>query len=93
MKSNITRKKEDRVISRAYDVVSVDVVHQTVACCLLYLEKRYGFDGSELKNCLEGLDAMMNTEFFGKEINPIEVIDYLKDTYGIDVNNMKVRLE
>lgn len=89
----IAKREAEKMRSDIYDDVALDVTRQTLACCLLYLEKRYGFKKKRLTNVIEGIESMMTSTFFEKEMNPIEIMKYLKETYDIDLDSLKVEVK
>lgn len=89
----IAKREASKMRSDIYDDVAVDVTRQTLACCLLYLEKRYGFKKKRLTNVIEGIESMMTSTFFEKEMNPVEVIEYLKETYDIDLDRLRIEVK
>lgn len=89
----IAKREAHKMRDKIYDDVALDVTRQTLACCLLYLEKRYGFKKKRLTNLVEGVESMMTSTFFGKEMNPIEIMKYLKETYDIDLDSLKVEVK
>lgn len=89
----IAKREAEKMRSDIYDDVALDVTRQSLACCLLYLEKRYGFRKKRLTNIIEGIESMMSGEFFGKEMNPVEIMKYLKDEYDIDLGSLKVEVK
>lgn len=89
----IAKREASKMRSDIYDDVTVDVTRQTLACCLLYLEKKYGFKKKRLTNVVEGVESMMQLNPFDKEMNPIEIMKYLKETYDIDLDSLKVEVK
>lgn len=89
----IAKREAHKMRDKMYDDVALDVTRQTLACCLLYLEKRYGFKKKRLTNVVEGVESMMQLNPFGKEMNPIEIMKYLKETYDIDLDSLKVEVK
>ena len=89
----IAKREAHKMRDKMYDDVALDVTRQTLACCLLYLEKRYGFKKKRLTNVVEGIESMMTSTFFDKEMNPVEIIKYLKETYDIDLDSLKVEVK
>lgn len=82
-------KQRDKV----YSDIAHDVVHQTIACCLLYFEKEHGYRGKRLSDIASGIGAMMSATYFGREIDPTEVIQYMKSTYNIDIDSIQIKIE
>ena len=89
----IAKREAYKMRDKMYDDVALDVTRQTLACCLLYLEKRYGFRKKRLTNVVEGIESMMTSTFFDKEMNPVEIMKYLKETYDIDLDSLKVEVK
>lgn len=73
-----------------YDEVSEDVVRQTIACCLLYLDKAYGFREKRLRGVISGILGFLELKPFGKDINSVIAIEYMKEKYGIDLDELSV---
>lgn len=86
----IAKREASKMRSDIYDDVTADVTRQTLACCLLYFEKEYGFKKKRLTSVIEGVEALMSSNPFGKEMNPIEIMSYLKEKYDIDLDSIKV---
>lgn len=80
------KKQVRQARSDIYDEVSEDVVRQTIACCLLYLDKVYGFREKRLRGVVSGIIGFLELKPFGHEINPVTAIEYLKEKYGIDLD-------
>lgn len=87
------KKQVKQARSDLYDEVSEDVVRQTIACCLFYLDKTYGFREKRLRGVISGILDFLELKPFGKEINSVTIIEYLKEQYGIDLDEMTVITE
>lgn len=87
------RKQVRKARSEICDDVSEDVVRQTIACCLLYLDKAYGFREKRLHDVVSGILGFLELKPFGHEINSVTAIEYLKNKYGIDLDEMSVIAE
>lgn len=84
------QKQVKRVRNEIYDDVCEDLVRQTMACCLFYLDKTYGFRKKRLSETMQGIISIMQLKPFGKAIDSIQVIKYLKEQYDIDLDELKV---
>lgn len=87
------QKQVKQARSDIYDEVSEDIVKQTIACCLIYLDKTYGFREKRLRSVVSGIIGFLELKPFGHEINPVTAIEYLKEKYGIDLDEMSVIAE
>lgn len=87
------KKQVNQARSDIYDEVSEDIVRQTIACCLIYLDKAYGFREKRLRGVISGIIGFLELKPFGHEINPVTAIEYLKEKYGIDLDEMSVIAE
>lgn len=87
------KKQVNQARSDIYDEVSEDIVRQTIACCLIYLDKAYGFREKRLRGVISGIIGFLELKPFGHEINPVTAIAYLKEKYGIDLDEMSVIAE
>lgn len=67
---------------------------QGVAMCLTTLEWHYGWRGKRLTDLYENVKAIAEMPpIFGKNPSAAEQILHLKETYGIDLNEIKVQIE
>lgn len=73
-----------------YDDVAEDIVRQTIACCLLYLNKTHGFGKKRLKDTMYGIVSLMQIKPLGKDIKTVDVIEYLKGEYNLDIDELEV---
>lgn len=87
------RKQVKNARSDIYDEVSADVVRQTIACCLLYLDKTYEFREKRLRKVVSGILGFLELKPFGKSINSVTAMEYLKEKYGIDLDELSVIAE
>lgn len=66
-----------------------DVIPQVLAVVLLTLNKDFGFGEKRLRRCISGMKSyfkLMNTEIFNRKITTLDCLKYLKDEYGIDLD-------
>ncbi len=84
------QKQVKRARNEIYDDVCEDLVRQTMACCLFYLDKTYGFRKKRLSEVMQGIISIMQLKPFGKSIDSVQVIKYLKEQYGINMDELKV---
>ena len=87
------RRQVKNARSDIYDEVSADVVRQTIACCLLYLDKTYEFREKRLRKVVSGILGFLELKPFGKSINSVTAMEYLKEKYGIDLDELSVIAE
>lgn len=87
------KKQVKQARSDIYDEVSEDIVRQTIACCLIYLDKTYGFREKRLRGVISGILGFLELKPFGHEVTSVTAIEYLKDKYGIDLDEMSVIAE
>lgn len=86
------RKAVTAARNEIYDDVSEDIVHQTIACCLLYMEQAYGFRKERLKKVAYGIADMMTNDPSGCAMSPPDILKYIKDRYEIDVESIGVNV-
>lgn len=69
-------------------------VLQGVAMCMTALEWHYGWRGKRLTDLYENVKAIAEMPpIFGKHPSAKEQILHLKDTYGIDLHEIKMQIE
>lgn len=87
------KKQVKQARSDIYEDVANDIVSQTIACVLYYLDKTYGFRKKRLRSVVEGTQSIMSTKVLGKGFDSVDVIGYMKDTYNIDLENINIIFE
>ena len=69
-------------------------VLQGIVMCMTALEWHYGWRGKRLTDLYENVKAIAEMPpIFGKLPSAKEQILHLKETYGIDLNEIKVQIE
>ena len=69
-------------------------VLQGIVMCMTALEWHYGWRGKRLTDLYENVKAIAEMPpIFGKNPSAAEQILHLKETYGIDLNEIKVQIE
>lgn len=69
-------------------------VLQGIVMCMTALEWHYGWRGKRLTDLYENVKAIAEMPpIFGKHPSAKEQILHLKETYGIDLNEIKVQIE
>ena len=84
------RKHIKKARSDIYDDVAEDIVRQTIACCLFYLDKTFGFREKRLKNVVSGIINFLELKPFGKSLNAVDIMKYLKEEYNIDLDEINI---
>lgn len=84
------QKQVKQARNEIYDDVCEDIVRQTIACCLFYLDKTYGFRKKRLSEVVQGIVSIMQLKPFGKTIDAVQVMNYLQDQYDINLDELKV---
>lgn len=84
------KREYDAKIDTLYESVKQDVAAQIMAVCCTELQKEFGFGAARLKRFYSGVNTLfkiMATDgIFGREFNPINCIELLRDKYGIDLD-------
>lgn len=79
------KKKEE-----VYEAVIRDVLPQFMAVCMVELNKGHGFGRKRLASFLTGVKSqfplMDGVGILGKKFNTLTCLSYLKEKYGIDVD-------
>lgn len=80
----------DAKIDAVYNTVKQDVAAQIMAVCLTELSSEFGFGEKRLKQFYSGVNdlfSVMATDgIFGKEFNPVNCIEAIREKYGIDLD-------
>lgn len=87
-----SREIAKQEIDKYADRVSEIIAHQVFAVCCLALHDHFGFGEirlKRLKDRFEDIAVMMEHDIMGKEFTATQVIDWLKNQYGIDLNQSK----
>ena len=83
------KRECDAKIDAVYEEVKQDVASQIMAVCCTELNKEFGFGKDRLKKFYLGVNCLfklMSTNgIFGKEFNPINCIEVLKEKYDVDL--------
>lgn len=76
-------------VCKLYDNINADISAQILAVVLVNLEVNYGWKHDRLCKFVNNLHATAelacNTDVFGKTINTEQLIEHIKDKYGIDL--------
>ena len=83
------REEYQKYKDEVYRDVMEDVIPQVLAVVLLTLNKDFGFGEKRLRRCISGMKSyfkLMNTEIFNRKITTLDCLKYLKDEYGIDLD-------
>ena len=84
------KRECDAKIDAVYEEVKNDVASQIMAVCCMTLNKEFGFGKVRLNRFYEGVNdffkLMATNGVFGKEFTPIHCIDWLRDKYGINLD-------
>lgn len=78
-----------RLKDTVYDNVIRDVIPQFLSVCMVILNRENNFGEKRLRRFVESVMSeftLMNRGVLGREYDPLQCIDYLKDKYGIDVD-------
>lgn len=78
-------EREDAI----YAGVLKDITPQILAVVCLTLNKDYGFGEKRIKSFISGLHAytkLMDTGVMGKKFNTIDCIDYVRESFGVDLD-------
>lgn len=83
----IAREELNKIRDELYEMVEKDCVYQAIAVTMYELHKLYGFGPKRLKrlkNAIEDEYVLMMQKPLGKDYNPKDVMEWLKEHYQID---------
>lgn len=90
----VVKAECDAKIDEVYENVKTDVAAQIMAVCLTELSSEFGFGEKRLKQFYSGVNdlfSVMATDgIFGKEFNPVNCIEAIREKYGIDLDKQEV---
>ena len=73
-----------------YRQVLEDVIPQVLGVVLLTLNSHFGFGEKRLRRVIAGMKAyfklMDGVEILNRKLTPLDCLEYLKDKYGIDLD-------
>lgn len=78
-----------RLRDTVYENVIKDVLPQFISVCMIILNRENGFGKKRLTKLLDSVKAefkIMNCGIFGKNYDPLDCLEFLKNKYGIDVD-------
>ncbi len=78
-----------RLKDTVYDNVIRDVIPQFMSVCMVVLNRENGFGEKRLQQFLDSVRAefeIMNCGILGKNYDPLDCLEFLKNNYGIDVD-------
>ena len=87
------KKEMDQRYNEVFDEIVQDIGSQIMGNVLYILDVCYGFKEKRLKEflkkCNEICETMDNFNAFGKKFSwtSVDNVKYIKDNYGIDINN------
>lgn len=79
-----------RLKDDVYENVIKDVIPQFMSVCMMILNRENGFGKKRLTKLLDSVKAefiIMNGGIFGKNYDPLDCLKFLKEKYGIDVDD------
>lgn len=83
----ICRAVVEKDLEERQDAIIQDAVHQALGVAFHILSRDFGFGRRRLKKLKDEIEAefkLMQIGVLGKEYNAHHVLNYLKETYGID---------
>lgn len=91
----ITREDYENAVKdevrRLYDQISCDIAAQLFSVVLFSLETNYGWKRDRLKAFVNNLhstaELASGTDIFGKSISTEQLIEHIRDRYGIDLRD------
>ena len=98
MKANVltSKVKAEREREHVYQECYKDIGTQCLAVCLYTLDKRYGWKKQRLTEFTEAVkdtSKMLDTLTFRGRADAIDCREYVKDRYGIDLEELPWELE
>lgn len=98
MKANVltSKVKAERKREHVYQECYKDIGTQCLAVCLYTLDKRYGWKKQRLTEFTEAVkdtSKMLDTLTFRGRADAIDCRKYVKDRYGIDLDELPWNLE
>ena len=98
MRANVLtpKVKTERNREYLYQECYKDIGTQCLAMCLYTLDKRYGWKKQRLTEFTEAVkdtSKMLDTLTFKGRADAVDCREYVKDIYGIDLNNLPWELE
>lgn len=81
------RKETERQLEIEYDKIYRTVCYQTIAVVFDCLNQEFGFGEKrlkQLKNSIEESFMMMTNGVFGRTYNALDIVDKVKEKFGID---------
>lgn len=74
-------------VRRLYDRIGFDIAAQLFSVVLFSLETNYGWKRERLKAFVDNLHSTAELDIFGKSISTEQLIEHIKDRYGIDLRD------
>lgn len=78
-------------VRRLYDQIGFDIAAQMFSVVLFSLETNYGWKRDRLKAFVDNLhstaELASGTDIFGKSISTDQLIEHIRDRYGIDLRD------
>ena len=80
------KRECDAKIDAVYEEVKNDVASQIMAVCCMELNKEFDFGKVRLNRFYEGVNNLFKCMITDENFTPINCIDWLRDKYGIDLD-------
>ena len=98
MRANVitAKVKAERKRENLYQECYKDIGTQCLAMCLYTLDKRYGWKKQRLTEFTEAVkdtSKMLDTLTFNGKADAVDCREYVKDRYGIDLDELPWELE
>lgn len=98
MRANVLtpKVKAEREREHVYQECYKDIGTQCLAVCLYTLDKRYGWKKqrlTEFSEAVKDTSKMLDTLTFRDRADAIDCREYVKDRYGIDLDELPWELE
>lgn len=93
----VVAEEYEKQAKQLYAEVGRDVVAQIMATCCTVLNKDYGFGQKRLSDFKQGVEClfkmMLTDGILGKPFTTLNCIEYMRDNFGIDFDNVEVDVE
>jgi len=97
IKNNATVLSPDEYVKMQNDIYRTaleDGVRQGIAACLLCLNMHYGWKEKRITRFAGGVQDILNLpSVLGRDIDGNTVVEYLQNEFGIDVDELEMKVE
>lgn len=90
----LTQDEYTSVVNDIYKTALEDGMRQGIAACLLCLNMHYDWKEKRLSRFAGGVqDILKLPSVFGKDIDGNTVVEYLRNEFGIDIDELEMEVK